>query len=211
MATGSCSVLLIGGRAHEGDGARDVVADRMRLDVEAGLRRLLVIDAQVERRDRAVAVERELHGHAAALVKHGGDHAAVDHAGLRVADEDGLVGQAGPGLAALGTIDAKSAGAAVERPALRDRFRELFERQRLPIIRRDFRHAGSLACRRDELCSNTHEVPASPEVVVGPKICLYLIRPSKIFARRLGSLRPQNFLNAIVTLGCSATRCRRLA
>ena len=145
----------------------------MRLDVEAGLGRLLVIDAQVERRDRAAAVERELDRHAAALVEHGGDHAAVDHTGLGVAGEDGLVGQAGPGLAALGTIDAEPAGAAIERPAFRDRFRELLERQRLAVVGRDFRHAGGLACRRDEWWSNTHEASASAEVVVGPKICLY--------------------------------------
>ena len=49
------------------------------------------------------------------------------------------------------------------------------------------------------------------EVVVGPKICLYLTRPSKIFDCRLGALRPQNFLNAIITLGCIATCYRRLA
>ncbi len=149
--------LLICGRANEGDGARDVIADRMRLDVEAGFGRLLVIDAQIEGGDRPGTVERQLHGHAAAFIEHGGDHAAVDHAGFDVADEDGLVGQAGPGLAALGAIDAKSAGAAIKRPVFCDRFRELLEGQRLPIIGRDFRHGSNLACPRDEVCRSAHE------------------------------------------------------
>jgi hypothetical protein len=120
----------------------------MRLDVEAGFCRLLVVDAQVERRDRAAAVERQLHGHAAAFVQHGGDHAAVDHAGFGVAGEDGLIGQAGPGFAALGAIDAKAAGAAIERPAFRDRLGELFERQWLPVIGRDFRHGADFSMPR---------------------------------------------------------------
>ena len=120
-----------------------------RPDVEAGLGRLLVVDAQIERRNRAAAVERELHGHAAALVEHGGDHAAVQHARLDVADKDRLVGQAGPGLAARDAVDFQPAGAAVKRPARGDRRGQLLERQRLPIIGRDFGHPGVLdqGCR----------------------------------------------------------------
>jgi hypothetical protein len=41
----------------------------MRLDVEARSCGFLVVDAQVERGDRARTVERELDGHAAALVE----------------------------------------------------------------------------------------------------------------------------------------------
>ena len=136
--------LLIGGRAHEGDRAGDAIADRVRLDVEPGLGRPLIVDAQVERRNRAAAIERELHGHAAAFVEKRGDHAAMDHAGLDIADKDRLVGQAGPGFAGPGAIDGEPAGAAIQRQPFGDRLGELFERQRLSVIGRDFGHAAVL-------------------------------------------------------------------
>ena len=59
------------------------------------------------------AVERELHGHAAALVQHRGDDAAVQHAGLGVADEDGAIGQAGPGLGRRKAVELEPADMAV--------------------------------------------------------------------------------------------------
>ena len=71
----------------------------MRLDIEAGSCGFLVVDAQVERGDRARPVECELDRHAAALVEHGGYDAAVENACLGVADEDGAVRQARPGFA----------------------------------------------------------------------------------------------------------------
>ena len=55
--------------------------------------------------DRPRAVKRELHGHAAALVEHRGDDAAMQHAGCGVADEDRAVRQAGPGLAGGGAVE----------------------------------------------------------------------------------------------------------
>ena len=79
----------------------------MRLDVEARSRGLLVVDAQVERGDRARPIERELDGHAAALVEHGYD-AAVKNAGLGVADEDGAVAGS-TRLARGGAVEPKSA------------------------------------------------------------------------------------------------------
>ena len=66
----------------------------MCLDVEAWRRGLLVVDAEVKRGDRARPIKRKLDGHAAALVEHGGDNAAVKNARLGIADEDGTVGQA---------------------------------------------------------------------------------------------------------------------
>ena len=78
----------------------------MGLDVEAGRRRLLVVDAQVERCDRARTVECELDRHAAACV-----NMAVTtppcRAGCGVADEDRTVRQAGPGLAGGGAVELK--------------------------------------------------------------------------------------------------------
>ena len=86
----------------------------MRLDVEARRRGLLIVDAQVERGDRARTIERELDGHAAALVEHGGDDPAVKHAGIRVADEDRTVRQARPGLAGGGAVEPKSADQSID-------------------------------------------------------------------------------------------------
>ncbi len=118
-------VLLIGGGAHEGDRAGDAVADRMGTDGEPGRRRLLVVDAQVERRDRAGAVERELHRHAAGLVQHRRHHAAVDHAGPGVADECRPVGQAGPGLAGRSAVERQPADIAIGRAAAADGVEQL--------------------------------------------------------------------------------------
>jgi hypothetical protein len=86
--------FLVGGGAYEGDRAGDAIAERMRLDVEARCRGLLIVDAQVQRGNRSRPIEGELDGHAAALVEHGGDDTAVKNAGLGVTDEDGTVGQA---------------------------------------------------------------------------------------------------------------------
>jgi len=86
----------------------------MRLDVEARRRGLLIVDAQVERGDRARTIERELDGHAAALVEHGGDDPAVKHAGLRVADEDRTVRQARPGFAGGGAVEPKPADQSID-------------------------------------------------------------------------------------------------
>src|SRR5207245_3908262 len=122
--------ILIGGGAYEGDGARGAVADRMRLDVEAGRRRLLVVDAQVKCCDRARAVERELHRHAAALVQHRGDNAAMQHAGLGIADEDGTVGQARPGLTWSEPVEPETADMAVVGAAALDGLGEFLERER---------------------------------------------------------------------------------
>ena len=130
--------FLVGGRAHEGDRAGDAVANRMRLDVEAGGCRLLVVDPQIERGDRARAIERELDRHAAALVEHRGDDAAVKHAGPGIADEDRAVRQARPGLASGGAVELKAADLAVDRAAALDGFGELVERQR----RAGYRCAG---------------------------------------------------------------------
>ena len=85
--------FLIGRRAHEGDRACGAIAERMCLDIEAWRRGLLVVDAEVKCGDRARPIKRELDGHAAALVEHGGDDAAVKNARLGIADEDGTVGQ----------------------------------------------------------------------------------------------------------------------
>ena len=71
----------------------------MRLDIEARRRRLLVVDAQIERGNRLRSIKRELDGHATALVKHCGDDAAVKNTGLDIANENRTVGQAGPRLA----------------------------------------------------------------------------------------------------------------
>ena len=77
----------------------------------------------------ARAVERELDGHAAALVEHRGDDAAVQDAGLGVADEDGTVGQARPGLAGSGAVKPKSADMAIDGAARLDGLGKLVKRQ----------------------------------------------------------------------------------
>jgi hypothetical protein len=102
----------------------------MRLDVEARRRGLLIVDAQVERGDRARTIERELDGHAAALVEHGGDDPAVKHAGLRVADEDRTVRQARPGLAGGGAVEPKSADQSIDGTAPLDGLGQFVKRQR---------------------------------------------------------------------------------
>ena len=66
----------------------------------------------------AIARWRELHRHAAALVQHRGDDAAVDHAGRGVADEHRMIGQAAPGLAGLEAVELQADDAAVDRAAL---------------------------------------------------------------------------------------------
>jgi hypothetical protein len=86
----------------------------MRLDIEARRCGLLVIDAQVERGDRARSIECELDGHAAALVEHGGDHAAVNNACLRIANEDRTVRQAGPSLAGGGAVELQPADVSID-------------------------------------------------------------------------------------------------
>jgi len=102
----------------------------MRLDVKAGRCRLLVVDAQIEGCDGARAVERELHRHAAALVQHRGDDAAMQDAGLGVADEDGAIGQAGPGLAGREAVELEPADMAVVGAAALDGLGEFLERER---------------------------------------------------------------------------------
>ena len=101
--------VLIGGGAHERDRAGDAIADRMGLQVETGRRRTLVVDAQIERGDGAEAIERELHRHAAGFVQHRGDDAAMQHADIRVADEDRPIGQPGPRLARRFAIEPEAA------------------------------------------------------------------------------------------------------
>ena len=54
--------FLKGGGAHECDRAGDPITDRMRLDIETRRRRLLVIDTQIERGNRARPIKRELDG-----------------------------------------------------------------------------------------------------------------------------------------------------
>jgi hypothetical protein len=135
--------ILVGRGAHKGDGAGDAVADRMRLDVEARRRGLLVIDAQVERGDCARSIERELDGHAAALVEHGGDDAAVKDARLCVADEDRAVGQAGPGFAGRGAVEPKATDRSIDGAAALDGLGERVKWQRR-ICRRCLGHADVL-------------------------------------------------------------------
>jgi hypothetical protein len=60
----------------------------MRSYVEAGYCRLLVVDAQIQCGDRAGAVERELYRHAATLIQHRGDNAAMKHPPFGVSNED---------------------------------------------------------------------------------------------------------------------------
>jgi hypothetical protein len=94
----------------------------MRLDVEARSCGLLVVDAQVERGDRARTIERELDGHATALVEHGGYDAAVKNARLGVAHEDRAVRQARPGFARGGAVEPKSADVNIHGAAALDGF-----------------------------------------------------------------------------------------
>ena len=93
----------------------------MRLDIEAWRRGLLVVDTQVERGNRLCSVERELDGHAAALVKHCGHDAAVENAGLDIADEGWAVGQAGPRLATLSPVEPETTDKSINRTASFDR------------------------------------------------------------------------------------------
>jgi hypothetical protein len=79
--------------------------------------------------DRSRAVEGELHGHAAALVEHGGDDAAVQNARLGVADEDGTVGLARPGFSGSGAVEPKSADVSIDRTARFDGLGKLVKRQ----------------------------------------------------------------------------------
>jgi hypothetical protein len=94
----------------------------MRLDVEAWSCGLLVVDAQVERGDRARTIERELDGHAAALVEHGGYDAAVKNTRLGVGDEAGAVRQARPGFARGEAVEPKSADVTIDGAAALDGF-----------------------------------------------------------------------------------------
>jgi hypothetical protein len=80
--------------------------------------------------NRARTIERELDGHAAALVEHGGDDAAVKNAGLGIADEDGTVGQARPGFCGGGAVEPKSADVSIVGTARFNRLGELVKRQR---------------------------------------------------------------------------------
>src|SRR6185437_13836604 len=99
-------------------------------DIEARRRRLLIIDTQVERRNRLRSIERELDGHAAALVKHGGHDAAVKNAGLDVADENRAVGQAGPRLATGDAVEPKAADESINGATRFNRLDEPIKRQR---------------------------------------------------------------------------------
>ena len=101
----------------------------MRLDVEAGCRGFLIVDAQVQRGNRSRPIEGELDGHAAALVEHGGDDAAVKNACLGVADEDGTVGQARPCLSGRGAIEPKPADKSIDGTARFDGLGKLVKRQ----------------------------------------------------------------------------------
>ena len=79
---------------------------------------------------RSIAsIEGELDGHAAALVKHRGDDAAVQHAGLGVADEDRTVGQARPGLSWRGAVEPKPADISIDGTARFDGLGKLVKRQ----------------------------------------------------------------------------------
>ena len=59
-------------------------------------------------------IERELDGHAAAFVEHGGDDAAVKNARLGITDEDRTVRQARPGLPGVGAVEPKSADVTID-------------------------------------------------------------------------------------------------
>ena len=95
-------VLVVRGAVHERDVARHLVAAGVADHVEPGGRGLHVVDAQVERRDRAQVGQRGRDRDAGAVVEQRCDDTAVDHAGRGVADQLRVVRHLEPGLAGLG-------------------------------------------------------------------------------------------------------------
>ena len=101
----------------------------MRLDIEAGRCRLLVVDAQVQRGNRTGAIGRELHGHAAALIQHGRDDTAMQDARPCITDEDRTIRQARPGFARGGAVEAEPADLPIDGAMAFDSLDEFVERQ----------------------------------------------------------------------------------
>src|SRR5258707_11823508 len=79
--------VLVGARPRERSIVRDFQAFALEEDFLVRLRRLHVIDAKIERREGAWFFKRAADRHAAALVEKAGDDAAMDDAGVRIADQ----------------------------------------------------------------------------------------------------------------------------